>query len=121
MWELTVGKDVGLMSSDRDAGQADAGRLNRRSFLRSSGGVAGGLAVTVVPGAAVVLASPAAASAPVGRRVDPTGDVPSEPVMAYVHDAEKGEVTVLSAGGESTHHDPVLARRLLDAARTHRV
>jgi hypothetical protein len=46
--------------------------------------------------------------------------VPSEPVMAYVHDAEKGEVTVLSGTVERTYRDPVLAKRLLDAAQAPR-
>lgn len=105
------------MSSQHDAGNTSGQRLNRRSFLQTSGGVATGLAVTVVPGAAVALVSPAAASAKVGERVHPTGDVPSEPVMAYVHDAEKGEVTVLSGTVERTYRDPVLAKRLLDAAQ----
>ena len=39
------------------------------------------------------LASPAAASAkdaPAGQRVEPSGDVPHETVMAYVHDADAG-------------------------------
>jgi len=91
--------------------------LDRRAFLRNSGGVATGLAVTVVPGAAVALASPATASARVGERVHPSGDMPSEPVMAYVHNAERGEVTVLSGTVERTYRDPILAQRLLDAAR----
>jgi len=104
------------MSSDRDAGQASGNGVDRRSFLRSSGGVAGGLAVTVVPGAAVALASPSAASAKAAERVHPTGDMPREPVMAYVHNVERGEVTVLSGTEERTYRDPVLAKRLLDAA-----
>jgi len=106
------------MSSDSDYGKADGGGLDRRSFLRSSGGVATGLAVTMVPGAAAGLALPAAASAKTGELVHPTGDMPSEPVMAYVHNAERGEVTVLSGTAERTYRDPVLAKRLLDAART---
>jgi len=108
------------MSSDRDAEQAGPGQYNRRTFLRSSGGVATGLAVTVVPGAAVALASPAAASAKPGQLVHPDGDVPSEPVMAYVHDAQRGEVTVMSGTEERTYRDPVLAQRLLRADREYK-
>jgi len=37
--------------------------------------------------------------------------------MAYVHDADKGVVTVVSGTGEKTYRDPALAKRLLDAAR----
>jgi hypothetical protein len=107
------------MASDHDPATAGGGRLDRRSFLQSSGGVATGLAVTMVPGASVALASPATAEAKLGERVHPSGDVPSEPVMAYVHDAARGEVTVVSGTVESTYRDPVLAQRLLDAARAH--
>jgi len=83
------------MSSGRDLGSVEG--VNRRSFLQSSGAVATGVAVTIVPGAA-------------------TGDMPREPVMAYVHNAQRGEVTVLSGTEERTYRDPVLAKRLLDAA-----
>jgi hypothetical protein len=105
------------MSSEHHAAQPSARGLNRRSFLRNSGGVATGLAVTIVPGAAVALAAPAAANAKPGQQVDPTGDVPGEPVMAYVHNAKNSEVTVVSGTDERTYRDPVLAKRLLDAAR----
>ncbi len=108
------------MSSENDAGKPAGKGVSRRSFLQTSGGVATGLAVTTVPSAALALASPALASSStdkLGERVHPTGDVPSEPVMAYVHDAEKGEVTVLQGTVEKTYRDPVLAKRLLDAAR----
>jgi len=38
-------------------------------------------------------------------------------VMAYVRDAARGEVTVLSGTREVTYRDPELAARLLAAAR----
>ncbi len=101
----------------------DEGRKgsNRRSFLRTSSGVATGIAVTVLPSGVVALASPAAASAqqePVRQPVEPAGDVPHETVMAYVHDADRGIVTVVSGTGERTYRDAALASRLLDAARS---
>jgi hypothetical protein len=37
--------------------------------------------------------------------------------MAYVRDAERGEVTVLSGTRETTYRDPALAQRLIDAGR----
>lgn len=107
------------MSSELDASGAELKGSSRRAFLQTSGGVATGIAVTVLPSGVVALASPAAASAkeqPLGERVDPSGDVPQEPVMAYVHDADKGVVTVVSGAGERTYRDPALAKRLLDAA-----
>jgi hypothetical protein len=105
------------MSSQFDAGDAVRRGVSRRSFLQTSGGVATGIAVTVLPTGAVALASPAEASAK-AQRVDPTGDVPKEPVMAYVHDADQGIVTVVSGTAENTYRDPALAKRLLDAARS---
>ena len=47
----------------------------------------------------------------------PTEPAPREPVMAYVRDAARGEVTVLSGKRETTYRDPALAKRLIDAAR----
>jgi hypothetical protein len=44
---------------------------------------------------------------------------PREPVMAYVRDAERGEVTVVSGTGETTYRDPMLVKRLLDASAPH--
>jgi hypothetical protein len=41
--------------------------------------------------------------------------------MAYVHDAERGEVTVLSGTGETTYRDRALVKRLLAAAPKHSV
>jgi len=47
----------------------------------------------------------------------PSGPAPREPVTAYVRNADRGEVTVMSGTRETTYRDPVLAKRLLDAAR----
>jgi hypothetical protein len=106
------------MSSEHDAGDLTRKGLSRRSFLHTSGGVATGIAVTVLPTGVVALAAPAAdakAQSP-PRRVDPDGDVPHETVMAYVHDAKHGVVTVVSGTSEKTYSDPALVKRLLDAA-----
>ena len=106
------------MSSELDAGGEERSGYSRRSFLRTSGGVATGIAVTVLPSGAVALAAPSAAGAkePSAQRVEAKGDVPQEPVMAYVHDAKNGVVTVVSGTGEKTYRDHALAKRLLDAA-----
>jgi hypothetical protein len=108
------------MPSDPGADQTQGTGHSRRSFLRTSGGVATGIAVTVLPTGVVALAAPSAASAKErpAQRVDASGDVPDEPVMAYVHDPEHGIVTVVSGTGEKTYHDPALAKRLLDAAHS---
>lgn len=91
--------------------------LNRRGFLQSSAGVAGGVAVTLAPSAAALALAGPAAAAPAKVIAHRSGKVPSEPVMAYVHNAERGEVTVMSGTSEATYRDPALAKRLLDAAR----
>ena len=75
------------MASNHDPGEQGRPGTSRRSFLRTSSGVATGIAVTVLP-----------------------------TVMAYVHDASDGIVTVISGTGEKTYRDPALAKRLLDAA-----
>ena len=106
------------MSSELDPRDPNRKGLNRRSFLHTSGGVATGIAVTVLPTGVVALAAPAAdaKAQPAPRRVDPDGDVPPETVMAYVHDAKHGVVTVVSGTTEKTYSDPALVKRLLDAA-----
>jgi hypothetical protein len=106
------------MSSEHDAGDPTRKGLNRRSFLHTSGGVATGIAVTVLPTGVVALAAPTADAKgqPAPRRVDPEGDVPQETVMAYVHDVKHGVVTVVSGATEKTYSDPALVKRLLDAA-----
>jgi hypothetical protein len=106
------------MSSENHAGDPTRKGLNRRSFLHTSGGVATGIAVTVLPTGVVALAAPAAEAktTPAARRVEPDGDVPQETVMAYVHDAKHGVVTVVSGTTEKTYSDPALVKRLLDAA-----
>jgi hypothetical protein len=35
--------------------------------------------------------------------------------MAYVRDADRGELTVVSGTTETTYHDPALVQRLLNA------
>ena len=89
---------------------------SRRSFLQTSGGIATGIAVTVLPTGVVALAAPGAADAKSRQVTKAEGDVPEETVMAYVHDAERGVVTVVSGTGERTYRDHALVKHLLDAA-----
>ncbi len=103
--------------SNPEEREAKVTGLNRRGFLQSSAGVAGGVAVTLTPSAAALALAGSAEAAPAKVVTHRSGQVPSEPVMAYVHDEERGEVTVLSGTSETTYRDPALAKRLLDAAR----
>ena len=83
--------------------------VSRRSFIKASAGVAAGSAAVAVPAAVVAGRGP-------NDVVKPSSPAPAEPVMAYVHDARRGEVTVLSGTSETTYRDPALAKRLLAAA-----
>jgi hypothetical protein len=99
-----------VMTRDQDA-PPGLGPLTRRSLLASSVGVASTLAVS---GALPSIAAPAAnaAQAPIAPRTA----IPTDPVIAYVQDPERGEVTIISGHRELTYHDPELAARLIAAA-----
>jgi hypothetical protein len=87
-------------------------RLSRRSFVKIAG---------AATGAAALAAAPPIARAAVGEEgaqpTHPTTGVPEEPVVAYIRDAARGEVTVTSGTAEHTYRDRVLVRRLLRAAK----
>ena len=86
-------------------------RLSRRSFVMIAG---------AATGAAALAAAPPIARAAVGEEgaqpTDPTAGVPEEPVVAYVRDAHRGEVTVASGTVEHTYRDRALVQRLMRAA-----
>jgi hypothetical protein len=85
-------------------------KLDRRSFLKTAG---------VATGVAVVGGVPAAAAAAADGRpevVAAPSPLPHEPLLAYVRDAGKGEVTVVSGKHELTVRDPQLVRRIEKAA-----
>ena len=86
-------------------------RLSRRSFVKIAG---------AATGAAALAAAPPIARAAVGEEgaqpTHPMTDVPEEPVVAYVRNAGRGEVTVTSGTAEHTYRDRALTRRLLRAA-----
>jgi hypothetical protein len=109
---------VPALSGVPDAGVGEG--TSRRAFLEGSAGAAAS--------AAVILATPKLASIaldssghsvaaePKAVVTKASGPAPREPVTAYVRDAERGEVTVMSGQQETTYRDPVLVKRLLDAA-----
>jgi hypothetical protein len=93
---------------------------DRRAFLQGTAGAAAGaamiLATPKVASIALDASSPGVASEPKAVAMKPSGPPPHEPVTAYVRNAERGEVTVMSGTRETTYRDPVLVKRLLDAA-----
>lgn len=90
--------------------------VTRLSFLKTSAGVAAGAAAVAVP--AVALAGTGSSEQPAKALPAPTTPNPQEPVMAYVRDAKRGEVTVIAGTGETTYRDQALVKKLLAAAPT---
>jgi hypothetical protein len=90
--------------------------LSRRLFLQSSAGAAGAVAVVAGPRLAAAALSGGTNTEP-ARVIKPSGPPPREAVMAYIRNAERNEVTVVSGMRETTYRDPVLVKRLLDASR----
>jgi hypothetical protein len=85
--------------------------VNRRRFLKSAGVAAGTAAVIGAPGMA------RAAAEGQTEVVDTPGALAREPVVVYVRDAARGEVTVMHGTRATTYRDRGLVRRLLKAAR----
>jgi hypothetical protein len=108
---------IPAVSGVPDAAAAEG--TSRRAFLQGTAGAAAGAAVILatpkVASVALDAASPGAAE-PKAVVTKPSGPAPHEPVTAYVRNAEHGEVTVMSGKQETTYKDPVLVKRLLDAA-----
>jgi hypothetical protein len=88
--------------------KAEGGGVTRLSFIKAGAGVAAGAAAVAIPAAAQAHQE--------GVVTTPSSENPAEPVMAYVRDAKRGEVTVMSGTRETTYRDPALARRLIKAA-----
>ena len=89
--------------------KSDGGGVTRLSFIKASAGAAAGMAAVGVP-AAVAL------SGEQREVATPSADTPREPLIAYVRDAERGEVTVMAGTHETTYRDRALVKRLLAAA-----
>jgi hypothetical protein len=94
---------------------------SRRAFIQSTAGAAAGVAVILAtPKVASVARDAGGSSAsalPKAVVTRPSGNAPREPVTAYVRNAERDEVTVMSGTQETTYRDPLLVKRLLAAAR----
>jgi hypothetical protein len=106
---------LALAGGGSDAGTAPA--LNRRLFLQGSAGAAAGVAVIVTGPRLAAAALSGTTNTRAGNLIArPASSPPRETVMAFVRDAARGEVTVLSGTREVTYRDPALAKRMLDAA-----
>ncbi|MET0145362.1 MAG: hypothetical protein ABW328_11350 [Ilumatobacteraceae bacterium] len=91
--------------------------LSRRALLRAS---AVGAAAVAVPMGALGASGTAGAAAPERQPdVDPERHAAisaSGPVMFCVHDASKGEVSIIHGTTEVVVHDRQLVARIIDAA-----
>jgi hypothetical protein len=102
------------MARRTDRSPTAPGGLSRRALITTSAGVATTAAVTAVsPAAAVAMGLGETSAVAIAK---PTTPVPAHPVVAYVHDAARGEVTVVSGHEERTFRDAALVKRLLAAA-----
>ncbi|HEY6399703.1 MAG TPA: hypothetical protein VIX82_19835 [Solirubrobacteraceae bacterium] len=90
-----------------DEPSGDGGGLSRRTFIMTSAGVATAVGAPV----AVALADK---QHPVVT--EPSAPTPREPVMAYIRDAKRGELTVVAGTTETTYRDPELVKRLMAIA-----
>ena len=93
------------MAAERTPGSG----VTRLSFIKASAGAAAGMAAVGEPAAVARERDDAV-------ETQPSTPTPSEPVTAYVRDAQRGEVTVVAGTGEKTYRDPVLVKRLMSAA-----
>jgi hypothetical protein len=89
--------------------------VTRRTFIKQvSAGAAG---VAAVGAMGMPSASAQTRSRSESTSQEAAADTGTEPVMAFVRDRKKGEVTLLVGHREIVHHDPELVRRLLHAAK----
>jgi hypothetical protein len=86
-------------------------KLSRGRFLKKAGAAAGVAAVAGAPGLAK------AATERDAEVVDAPGAIGKQPVVAFIRDADRAEVTVLHGTRETTYRDRGLVKRLLKAAR----
>jgi hypothetical protein len=107
-----------LATAAGPSADASASARSRRSFLQATAGAAAGVAVVATgPKIAAAALHGGTTAAPLGEITKASGPPPAETVMAYVRDAARGEVTVLSGTHETTYLDPELAKRLIAAGR----
>jgi hypothetical protein len=112
---------IGIAAASGVPGAAADEGASRRAFLQGTAGAAAGTAmILATPKIASIAFDAPGATVPAEPKAvvtKPSGPAPYEPVTAYVRNAERGEVTVMSGKRETTYRDHVLVKRLLDAAR----
>src|SRR4029077_2433733 len=100
---LAGGTPGGIAMSDE---RTEGGGMTRLSFIKAGAGAAAGVAAISVPGAAAARSREEA-----GVETHPSSSTPREPVIAYVRNEKRGEVTLVSGTKETTYRDRALVRR----------
>ncbi|MDQ6805116.1 MAG: hypothetical protein M3065_09130 [Actinomycetota bacterium] len=98
-----------MTERNKDA-QPKPGGFTRRSMIAGSATMA---VTAVAPAAAGAMGRQEAAAVEIPR---PSTPIPADAVVAYVHDAGRGEVTVIQGHVQRTYRDRALVKRLLAAA-----
>jgi hypothetical protein len=87
----------------------------RRSLLRVSAGAAVAVPMAAL-GSTTASAGTTAAGGSAGQEAAAAAMLPDEPVMFCVHDAQRGEVSILHGSNEVIVRDRQLVARILTAA-----
>ena len=97
---------------------------SRRSLLRVSAGAAVAVPMAALGSTTASAGTPATAAAgsgSAGSGFATAASLPDEPVMFCVHDAQRGEVSILHGSNEVIVRDRQLVARILTAAGSARV
>ena len=93
---------------------------SRRSLLRVSAGAAVAVPMAALGSTTASAGTPAAAAAGANSTAVAAA-LPDEPVMFCIHDAQRGEVSILHGSNEVIVRDRQLVARILTAAGSARV
>ena len=90
---------------------------SRRSLLRVSAGAAVAVPMAALGSTTASAVTPTAVAAgAAGRESAAVAALPDEPVMFCIHDAQRGEVSILHGSNEVIVRDRQLVARILTAA-----
>ena len=88
--------------------------FTRRGFVTRSASAAAGMTAI---GAIIAEQAQAAEKTKGHHESEPSGPIGTDPVVAFVHDPRKGEVSFMTGEHDVTIHDPKLAAQISRAAR----
>jgi hypothetical protein len=95
-------------------------KIGRRDLLKAAAGLTAGAAIVGVPAWVIWSpdSAPASDGAPVAISTGASMGEPSDaPLIAYIQDAAKGEVVIMTGAEQVVLTDPALVSRLLGATK----